>query len=234
MEISGARAIVTGGAAGIGRGISELLIQEGARVVIADVDEQTGRRAAAEIGASFIRADVTKDEDLRRLFDEAELALGGISVVVNNAGGVEGPSYPMAPAEEWSAVIDLNLRAVMRVTQLALDRIEAGVVVSIASVAGLGDETHAAPEYAAAKAGVVRLTSAVGAHGGVRLVCVCPDSTRTPAMARTLAARPPGFDPGPMLEPGEVAEVVAGLIRDDSARGRVVLVRAGAPVQVIA
>jgi len=234
MELSAAKAIVTGGAAGIGRGIADLLISERASVVVADVDDETGKQTAAEIGARFVHADVTRAEDLRRLFDDAERELGGINVVVNNAGGVEGESYPDAPVERWTAVLELNLHSVMLATQLALERMQAGVVVTIASVAALGDTPHPAPEYAAAKAAVVRLTSALRARDGVRLTCVCPDSTRTPAMERTLASRPPGFDPGPMLEPNEVAAVVADLIRDDSARGRVVVVRAGEPVRVIA
>jgi NAD(P)-dependent dehydrogenase (short-subunit alcohol dehydrogenase family) len=234
MKLSSAKAIVTAGAAGIGRGIAELLVRKGAQVVIADIDTQTGKQTASEIGATFIQVDVTRDEDLKRLLDEAEHVLGTINVFVNNAGGVEGESYPLAPVNRWATVLELNLRSVMVATQLALERIETGVVVAIASVAALGDEPHAAPEYAAAKAGVVRFITALRTHDGVRLVCVCPDSTRTPAMIRTLASKPPGFDPGPMLEPSDVAAAVVQLIRDETACGRVLLVRAGEPIRVIA
>ena len=233
MEVKEAKAIVTGAAAGIGRAVAELLAELDAAVVVADVDDEAGHRTAAHIGASFVHADMTSDEDVSRLFDEAERRLGGIEVFVNNAGGVDDPHYPLAPVAQWSAVLDLDLRSVLLATQLALERIEAGVVVAISSVAALGNEPHAAPEYAAAKAAVVRFVTALPARDDVRLVCVCPDSTRTPAMERTLASKPPGFDSGLMLEPRDVAETVVDLIRDDEARGRVLCVRAGEPVQTI-
>jgi len=234
VDVNGAKAIVTGAAAGIGRGISEVLAQHGAHVVVADVDVETGRRTAIEIGGTFVQVDMTRDSDVRRLFEEAQTELGGIDILVNNAGGVDDPNYPLAPVEKWGSVLDLNLRSVMLATQMALERIESGVVVAVASVAALGDAPHGAPEYGAAKAAVVRLTSALQTQGGVRLACVCPDSTRTPAMERTLASKPSDFAPGPMLQPTDVGEAVLDLIRDDSAAGRVVVVRAGEPTRVIA
>ena len=145
-------------------------------------------------------------------------------------------SIPAAAQTDPRLVLQQLIDAVNRddvATQLALDRMQAGVVVTIASVAALGGDPHPAPEYAAAKSGAVRLTSALRARDGVRLVCVCPDSTRTPAMERTLATKPAGFEPGPMLEPREVAAAVVDLIRDDTACGRVIVVRAGEPIQII-
>jgi NAD(P)-dependent dehydrogenase (short-subunit alcohol dehydrogenase family) len=100
-----------------------------------------------------------------------------------------------------------------------------GVIVNVSSVAGLGLEPYDAPDYAAAKAAVVRLTASLANHDGVRVTCVCPDWVDTPAVRQSLAeltdaerARVP-----PLVPADEIAGIVLELVRDDSAAGRVVV-----------
>lgn len=102
-------------------------------------------------------------------------------MLVNNAGGTTAPHFPDAPLEHWSRTIDLNLRGPMLASQLAIPlmaRRGGGTIVNVASVAGLGWGAHSSPEYAAAKAGLVRLTSALAPLQeklGIRVHCICPD-----------------------------------------------------------
>ena len=116
MELDGITALVTGSAAGIGAGIAERLAAEGMRVVIADLDERSGPAMAERIGGSFRRADLADPADVRA----AVGAAGPVGVLVNNAGGIDDPCFPAADPAKWEQTLDLNLRAVMLATQLAL------------------------------------------------------------------------------------------------------------------
>jgi NAD(P)-dependent dehydrogenase (short-subunit alcohol dehydrogenase family) len=108
VELTGKIAIVTGGAMGIGYAVARALADAGAQVVVADRDPEAGRQAAAELGGLFVRADVSEDDELRRLIATAERFGGGLDVLVNNAGGVEEPLFPEAPVERWERVLDVN------------------------------------------------------------------------------------------------------------------------------
>ena len=230
VELGGKVAVVTGAALGIGFAVAQALAEAGAQVVLADRESEAGKQAAADVGGLFVRADVSEDDELRRMIATAERFGGGIDVLVNNAGGVEHPVYPDAPVERWQRVLDVNLRAVMLATQLALEPLRrrgGGAIVNVASVAGLGAGPHGAPEYAAAKAGVVRFTASLGALGaeGIRVNAICPDYVDTPAVQRSLAelheeeraALPE------LVSPKAIARGVLDLIRDDSLAGRVLV-----------
>jgi NAD(P)-dependent dehydrogenase (short-subunit alcohol dehydrogenase family) len=230
MEPEGKVALVTGAAMGIGRAAADGLARAGAQVVVADQSSEAGKEAAAELGALFIRADVTDDGELVRLIESVERLTGGLDILVNNAGGAEETVFPEAPPERWSHILDLNLRSLMLATQLAFEpmrRRGGGAIVNVASVAGLGAGPHGAPEYAAAKAGVVRLTAALVslAEHGIRVNCICPDYVDTPAVRRSLAvmtdeerARVPPLVPADAIGGG-----VLDLIRDEALAGRVLV-----------
>jgi NAD(P)-dependent dehydrogenase (short-subunit alcohol dehydrogenase family) len=226
VELSGRVALVTGAGAGIGRAAALALAREGARIVAVDADEAAAEETVRLAGGGTpVRADVSNDDELRAGF----AAAGRLDVLVNNAGGVSGPTFPDAPAERWSAVLDVNLRATMLGIQLALEtmRGRGGAIVNVSSVAGIGHGPHGAPEYAAAKAAVVRLTAALAslADEGVRVNCICPDWVDTPAARQSLERAPPEERAAaPPLVPAErVANAILDLVRDESLAGRVLV-----------
>jgi NAD(P)-dependent dehydrogenase (short-subunit alcohol dehydrogenase family) len=157
---------------------------------------------------------------------------GGLHVLVNNAGGGGhiGPHYPDAPAGTWGATLALNLTGAMRATQLALEPMLAaggGAVVNMASSAGIGTESYRSPEYAAAKAGLIRFTTAAGElRPGVRVNCVVPGWIATERAARELDAMGEAeAAAAPVPIPMDVvADAVVELVRDDGAAGRVTVI----------
>jgi NAD(P)-dependent dehydrogenase (short-subunit alcohol dehydrogenase family) len=229
VEIRGKVGVVTGGAAGIGRAVAKALAAEGAAVVVSDLDSDEGRRAAEELGGRFVKTDVLVDDDLRGLIAAAE----GLEILVNNAGGAPGPYYPEAPVDHWSRTLDLNLRSAMVATQLALEGMTlGGAIVNVSSIAGYGLRAHGSPEYAVAKAGLMRLTGALSdladTHG-VRVSCICPDWVDTPAVQRSLASmtEEERAEVPELVSADEIAGLVLDLVRDESSAGRVVVRPAG-------
>ena len=245
MNIAGRTALVTGAGSGIGEATALRLAREGAAVVVDDVDETAGeatvRRIEAAGGrAAFVQADVASEDDVRRMIAFAEETFGALAILVNNAGAyVEPPYFPDAELGRWSRLMDVYLRGTMLCTQHAIAAMRArggGAIVNIASGAGLGFGPGGVPEYAAAKAGVVRLTAVLGtlrATAGIRVNCICPGWVNTPMTRRTLAERSPEELPGPrptvMVEPEDVADAVVELVRDESLAGRVMVQFEGAP-----
>ena len=236
MEVRDRIAVVTGAAAGIGRAVAGVLADEGARVVVGDVDVRAGEAAARELGGRFARVDVLVDDDLAALIDGAE----GVSILVNNAGGAPSPHYPQAPVEHWSRTLDLNLRSAMVATQLALERMRegGGAIVNVSSMAGYGLFPHVAPEYAAAKAGLMRLTgslSPLAERHGIRVNCVCPDWVDTPAVQGSLAvmSAEERAQMPELVSADEIARLVLDLVRDDSLAGRVVIRPADGPAMAM-
>ena len=233
MELTGKVAIVTGAAVGIGRALARRFGAEGCAVVVADIDGANGARTAELVGpgAMFMPVDVRSDEDLTGMIATAVDRFGALHVLVNNAGGGGhiGPHYPDAPAGAWGAKLELNLTSAMRATQLALDPMLAsggGVVVNVASSAGVEMGPYRSPEYAAAKAGLVRFTTAAGElRPGVRVNCVVPGWIATERAVAELDAMSAGERAAaPIPVPVDVvADAVVHLVRDDSAAGRVTL-----------
>ncbi|GAA1600172.1 hypothetical protein GCM10009742_55150 [Kribbella karoonensis] len=234
MDITRKIAVVTGAAVGIGRAIAVRLAAAGAEVVVADVDEAGGAETCALIGpaARFVHVDMRDDAAV------AELMACRPRILVNNAGGgaVLRPCFPDADLARWSASLDVNLRAPMLTTQLALPGMRAaggGAVVNVGSTAGLGFEPHVSPEYSAAKAALIRLTATLAplqASHGVRVNCVVPDWVATPRGLREREALPPA-ERGPELVPLDaVTDAVVRFVTDESLAGRVLLLdRASEP-----
>ncbi len=246
MEIRGRTAIVTGGAHGIGRAIVHRLAADGARVLVADLDEVGAREVARELGtdAAWVAADVTDEADIGRMLEAAVRELGGLDILVNNAGGYDEPVFPDAPVAHWTRTLDLNLRSVLLAIHAAVPVLEAragGAIVNIASSAGLGLSSYGGPEYAAAKAAVMRLTGSLAwlVDRGVRVNCVCPHTVGTESVRRTIAELEAAGKPLPqalrdeLLEPDEVAAHVAMFVADDTLVGRVLVCRGGEPPRLL-
>jgi NAD(P)-dependent dehydrogenase (short-subunit alcohol dehydrogenase family) len=225
-------ALVTGAGAETGRAIALRLAAGGALVVVADVDEPAAEETVAQIAAqgghaTAIQVDVTNDDDVRRMIDFAGRDGGGPHVLVNNAGGWGAANYPEATPDRWSATLDLNLRGPMLATQLALEPMRkagGGVVVNIASTAGIATDAYASPDYGAAKAGLADLPD-------VRVNCVVPDWIETERakgeLQRMTAAERAAA--GPLVPMADVAAAVVAFVHDDSLAGRVVVLRGGRP-----
>jgi NAD(P)-dependent dehydrogenase (short-subunit alcohol dehydrogenase family) len=235
-------ALVTGAGAETGRAIALRLAAGGALVVVADIDQRAAEDTVAQIEAAgghaaAIAADVTKDADVRRMIAFAGRDGGGPHVLVNNAGGCGPANYPEADPEQWSATLDLNLRAAMLATQLALEPMKAaggGVVVNIASTAGLGSDPYASPDYGAAKAGLIRFTTSLGDlkdRMSVRVNCIVPDWIATDRAHGELERMTPAErkEAGPLVPMADVAAAVIAFVGDERMAGRVVVLRGGKP-----
>jgi NAD(P)-dependent dehydrogenase (short-subunit alcohol dehydrogenase family) len=242
MRIDDTVALITGGASGLGRELSLGFARAGADVLVVDIDEEAGEQVAALVrdegrSAWFEPVDVRQDGQVQALVRRAE-TLGGPHILVNNAGGWGNGAqqFPLSPVSEWTAVLDLNLRAPMLLTQLCLApmrRAGGGVVVNIASSGGVGYAAYASPEYAAAKAGLIRLTACLSAlpDHGVRAACVVPDwigldraHDQLSAMSEELRSAAPRLIP-----PQDVVDAVLDLVRDDTKSGSVVELWGGEP-----
>ena len=238
MEIRGDVALVTGAAVGIGRAIAARLADEGAAVVVGDVDAGGGRETVRRIEASggaarFVRADLTDAGEIHALVEAARTWHGTLGILVNNAGGGGHipPHFPDAAPEQWGATLDLNLRAAMLATQLALTAMDGrGAVVNVSSSAGAEDTPYRSPEYAAAKAGLIRFTTALRRRDGVRVNCVVPGWIATERAQRSSrrCRRPSGPRRRIRSRWTSSPAAVVALIRDDGAAGRVVELRDGA------
>lgn len=215
-------AIVTGGAAGIGRGIALRLAQEGYRVFIIDMNETLGKQTEKDINdtnreAHFLKADLTDSDHYSELIRNIYDQFGSLSVLVNNAGGVGEDCFPDVATEKWSHVIDLNLKSVMQGIQSSLETMDdGGDIVNISSLAGVGTEPHDAPEYAASKAAVMRLTSSLTDtlnQRKVKINTICPGWVDTPASQKTRENMDPEEIPKHLLKPIDIAEKVLQFIR---------------------
>jgi NAD(P)-dependent dehydrogenase (short-subunit alcohol dehydrogenase family) len=181
MRFSGKRAVVTGGASGIGRATALRLVDEGAEVWIGDIDEAGGREIAETSNGRihFLRTDVTVTDDIAALMAAADAA-GGLDVVFNNAGaGGSRDRIDEISAEDWDRTQALLLRSVAMGIRYAAPLMTArggGAIVNTASIAAL--QTGAAPTaYSVAKAGVLHLTALAAAElsrHNIRVNAVCP------------------------------------------------------------
>jgi NAD(P)-dependent dehydrogenase (short-subunit alcohol dehydrogenase family) len=198
MDITGASAIVTGGASGIGAAAARLLAAQGAKVVVADLQEDKGTALANEIGGAFCKVDVTNTDDIIAAAEMA-LSMGPVRVLVNSAGigwaqrtvGKDGQYESSANIDAFRKVININLIGTfdcIRIVGTAISRSEPqangerGAIVNIASVAAFDGQIGQA-SYSASKGGVVGMTLPIArdlAAVGIRINTVAPGLIDTP------------------------------------------------------
>ena len=184
-RFEGKVAVVTGAAQGIGEAYARALGAEGATVVVADLNQELGQQVAKQIEADggravFVRVDVSDPGSARAMADRAAEELGGVDLLVNNAGGSFGGKLPEATIEDWQRTFDLNLFHAVRCTRAAVPHMRergGGSVVTIASISGWRPGSTA--QYGAAKASEIFLAQALAwelAAERIRVNTVSPGS----------------------------------------------------------
>ncbi|MEL6407056.1 MAG: glucose 1-dehydrogenase [Chloroflexota bacterium] len=186
-------AIVTGGASGIGAASVDTFVEQGASVVIADIQDDKGDAIAQKLGKKTVyqHCDVTNEEDIKALVEKAVETFGHLDVLFNNAG-IPGPTGGIAdtPTDAADKAISVLLRSVilgMKYAAPIMSEQQSGSIINTASVAGI-EATHAPHVYSAAKAGVINLTRSVAIELGlsfVRVNAICPGGIVTPIFGRT-------------------------------------------------
>ena len=198
-RLDGKVAVITGGASGIGEATVRLFVAEGARVVIADIQDGPGEALARAVrNAVYQRTDVTREADVRAAVSRATSEFGRLDCMFNNAGliGTAGPIQDI-PTDEWDRTMHVLLRGVflgMKYAAAVMKTQRAGSIISTSSMAGLvaGAGPHV---YATAKSAVIHLTKSVAlelAEDNVRVNCICPGGIVTPLV---LAEVPNGASP---------------------------------------
>jgi NAD(P)-dependent dehydrogenase (short-subunit alcohol dehydrogenase family) len=244
MQIDKSTFVVTGGSSGLGQATVEMIVANGGRAVIADVNKAAGEALAARLGANtrFVECDVTSEAHARRAVDTALEQFGGLQGLVNCAGvgvpakvlGKDGPH----PLDRFARIVEINLIGTFNMIRLAADAMakagpnasgERGVIVNTASVAAF-DGQVGQPAYAASKAGVVGMTLPIArelARFGIRVVTIAPGLFETPMMAglpeeaqQSLAAQVPF--PSRLGRPAEFAALTRHIVENEMLNGETI------------
>jgi 2-hydroxycyclohexanecarboxyl-CoA dehydrogenase len=234
VKLKDRTAVVTGGASGIGRAITQALAREGARVAVLDLDEGGARETAAAIersggSAAAHRIDITDVGAVDGAIDAVAARWGGLHVLVNCAGWDKPMPFVETTPEFWDKIIAVNLRGPLACTRAALRHMikaDYGKIVTIASDAGRVGSTGEAV-YSAAKGGLIAFTKTVArevARHHINVNCVCPGPSDTPLFQKEFAEKSPKLAEslkrvipwGRLGVPDDVAPAVVFLASDDA------------------
>jgi len=216
MELRGRHVVITGAASGIGRACAARFAAEGARLVLADLDEDGVDLVAQELGAVGMGADVGRERDVRALIDGAQRRHGPIDLFFSNAGVGGPPGGPEAPDDQLRRTWEVNVMSHVWAARALLPEMVArgsGYLVSTASAAGVLTQLSALG-YSMTKHAAVAVAEWLHityADAGIRVSCVCPQGVDTPLFRAAVETDPVGNAPmvaQPVLTPEEVAEAV--------------------------
>ncbi|MEV6234850.1 3-oxoacyl-ACP reductase [Saccharopolyspora shandongensis] len=224
-------AVITGGASGIGLATARRFAAEGAKVVVADVDPDTGKRAAEEVGGLFVQTDVTDGEAVERLFATADAEFGSVDIAFNNAGisPPDDDSILDTGIEAWRKVQEVNLTSVYLCCKHVLPymrRQGRGSIINTASFVAVMGAATSQISYTASKGGVLAMSRELGvqfAREGIRVNALCPGPVNTPLLQELFAKDPERAQRrlvhvpmGRFAEPTEIAAAVTFLASDDA------------------
>ncbi len=230
-RVEGRVAVVTGGCSGIGLASVRRLADEGARVVIGDVDDQRGPVVAESVGGTYVRTDVTVKSDVEALFATAQDTYGAVDIAFNNAGisPPEDDSILTTELDAWRRVQEVNLTSVYLCCQAVLPyMIEQGrgSIINTASFVAVMGAATSQISYSASKGGVLSMSRELGvqfARQGVRVNALCPGPVNTPMLRELFASDPERaarrlvhVPLGRFAEPAEIANAVLFLASDES------------------
>lgn len=224
-------AVVTGGASGIGLAAVKRMRDEGAIVVIGDVDATVGKSVANDLNVSFVQVDVADQVEVDRLFDTAFELHGAIDIAFNNAG-ISPPEDDLienTSADAWDRVQDVNLKSVFFCCKAALRHMvphQRGSIINTASFVAVMGSATSQISYTASKGGVLAISRELGvqyARQGIRVNALCPGPVNTPLLQELFAKDPERaarrlvhVPVGRFAEPDEIAAAVAFLASDDA------------------
>ena len=230
-RLSGRVAVVTGGASGIGLASVRRLASEGARVVVADLNADAGKRTADEVSGLFVATDVTDPGAVDRLFAAAHDTYGSVDIAFNNAG-ISPPnddSILDTGLDAWRKVQEVNLTSVYLCCKAAIPYMRAqgkGAIINTASFVAVMGAATSQISYSASKGGVLSMSRELGvqfAREGIRVNALCPGPVNTPLLQELFAKdaeraqrRLVHVPMGRFAEPEEIAAAVAFLASDDS------------------
>jgi len=224
-------AIITGGAGGIGLATARRFTQEGAKVVIVDVDDDSGGRAAEDVGGLYIRCDVTDAEQVEAMVAQAHSTYGSVDVAFNNAGisPPDDDSILDTGLEAWRRVQEVNLTSVFLCCKAVLPYMRAqgrGSIINTASFVAVMGAATSQISYTASKGGVLAMSRELGvqfAREGIRVNALCPGPVDTPLLRELFAKDPERaarrlvhIPMGRFAEADEIANAVLFLASDES------------------
>ncbi len=230
-RLDGRVAVVTGGGSGIGLASVRRMADEGARIVVADIDLEAGAKAASEVNGLFVRTDVTSEDDVRTLFGTAHDTYGSVDIAFNNAGisPPDDDSILNTGLDAWNRVQRVNLTSVFLCSKYAIEHMRAGgrgSVINTASFVAVMGAATSQISYTASKGGVLAMSRELGvqfARENIRVNALCPGPVNTPLLAELFAKDPERaarrlvhVPIGRFAEPAEIAAAVAFLASDDA------------------
>jgi NAD(P)-dependent dehydrogenase (short-subunit alcohol dehydrogenase family) len=230
-RLDGKVAVVTGGCSGIGLATVRRFAEEGAHVVIGDLDDARGKEIASELSGLFVHCDVTSKEEVDALFRSAKEAYGSVDVAFNNAGisPPEDASILDTDLDAWRKVQEVNLTSVYLCCKAALPYMleqKRGSIINTASFVAVMGAATSQISYSASKGGVLSMSRELGvqfARDGVRVNALCPGPVNTPLLkelfakdAERAARRLVHVPMGRFAEPEEMANAVLFLASDES------------------